>query len=144
MGFLIKSALVVVIVAITGGFLINKIPALKERVVETINPAAKEGRLLAELESNLGQLGGEIDKMRPPSKNSKDLEAKIAKSKTLLKQSGELLGNISDLNNKNSGIIRQQIGRIIDAFTDKTPYPADHLPATVQPAVSQPTCAPAN
>lgn len=143
MGFLIKSFFVLLIIAVAGGFIINKTPSLKERLVEIVNPAAKESRILGDLGVTLNQIDKEISGVQSV-KNTKDLEAKIAKSKTLLKQSGELLGNISDLNNKNSGIIRQQIGRIIDAFTDKTPYPADHLPATVQPAVSQPTCAPAN
>ena len=112
MAFLIKLALGFLVVAITGGFLVNKVPSWKEKIVEIINPATKEARLLGELMASLDELDTNLDD---------------GESKDLLNKSRGILQNITDLNQENSGIIKQQIGRIIDALIDRTPYPADHL-----------------
>ena len=61
MGFAIKSLLFLLIIAVVGGFIINQIPSLKERVIEAINPAAKEERLLGKLKANLDELGKNLD-----------------------------------------------------------------------------------
>lgn len=115
MAFLIKFALGFLLVAVAGGFLVNQVPSWKEKVVEVINPAAKEVRLLDELTANLDEFDKNLDK-------SGD-----GVNKDLLDKSRAILQNIIDLNQKNSGIVKQQIGRIIDALIDRTPYPADHL-----------------
>src|SRR3989344_8929378 len=112
MRFLIKTAAVFLLVAIAGGFLINNVPFWKQRVIEVINPAAKEARLLGELTASLDELDNNLGN---------------GENKNLLDKSRGILQNITDLNQKNSGIIKQQIGKIIDAFIDRTPYPADHL-----------------
>ena len=119
MGVIVKSALILLLIAIAGGFLINQVPAWKERVIEVINPAAKEARLLGELKVGLDELGNNVTD---------------PKNKGLLEKSKNLVDQISSANNKNSGIVRQQVSKIIDAFLDKTPYPADHLNV---PAASQ-------
>ena len=115
MRFLIKTAAVFLITAIAGGFLINQIPSWKQRVIEIINPAAKEARLLGELTASLDELDNNLGD---------------GENKNLLDKSREILQNITDLNQKNSGIIKQQVGKIIDALIDRTPYPADHLQST--------------
>ena len=133
MGFLAKSILILLLIAVAGGFIINQIPSWKQWVIEVINPAAKEARLLGELKNNLD----ELDKSFNSSDNNdpKKRGDLISKSKTIVDE-------ISSVNQKNSGIIKQGIGKIIDSFIDKTPYPADHLRAspTNTPALS---CAPA-
>ncbi len=129
---MIKGFFILLIIAIAVGFVINQIPSLKQRVIEVINPAAKEGRLLGELTSNLSDLGSTINQLQG-SKSSKDLENKIQNSRTLLDKSKRLLNNISSINQNNSGvtgIIGSQIGKIANLISDKTPYPADHLSAT--------------
>ncbi|MBI2063103.1 MAG: hypothetical protein HYT61_02575 [Candidatus Yanofskybacteria bacterium] len=112
MGFIIKAALGLLTIAVTGGFLINEIPSWKQRVIEVMNPAAKEARLLGELTTNFDEL----------EKNIGD-----GKNKDLLDKSRGILQDITNLNQKNSGIIKQQVGKIINALIDRTPYPADHL-----------------
>lgn len=130
MGLALKSLLVLLLIAIGGGFIINQVPSWKQKVIEIINPAAKEARLLGELTSSLDDLNNLIDGAAS-SKNPRDLDEKIKKSQELLRESKSLVSEISLTNNKNSGIVKQQIGKIVDAFLDKTPYPADHLsPAT--------------
>jgi len=42
--------------AVGAYFALNQIPSLKERVIEAINPAAKERRLLGELKVNLDEI----------------------------------------------------------------------------------------
>lgn len=126
MGFILKSSLIFLSVAVAGGFLINQIPPWKQRVIEVINPAAKEARLLGELTASLDELDKNIGG---------------GENKNLLDKSRGILQNITDLNQKNSGIIKQQVSRIIDALVDRTPYPADHLlaPPTNTPTVCEPT-----
>lgn len=136
MGFVIKFLLFLLIIAVIGYFVINQIPSLKERVIEAINPAAKEARLLGELEVNLD----EIDKSLGEATEQKEadkIREKINNSKNLLKNSKDLLSDISKING-NTGLIGSQIGKIINAFSDQTPYPADHLqtPQTSTPATS--------
>lgn len=106
------------LIAISGGFLINQIPSWKQRVIEVVNPAVNEARLLGELTASLDELDKNID-----TNNA-------GKNKDLIDKSRTILQNITDLNQKNSGIIKQQIGKIIDALIDRTPYPADHLSST--------------
>lgn len=135
MGFLVKAMLVILVVAVAGGFVINHLPALKQRAIEVANPAVKEGRLLGELKVNLDELGDNIGD--PNGLKDAATRAKLQKSKELLEKSKNLLNNLAETNQKNSGIIKQQIGKIIDAFTDRTPYPADHL--SVNSASPSPT-----
>lgn len=115
MGIIIKIGLGLLLIAVIGGFLINQIPSWKQSVIEVINPAAKEARLLGELTASLDELDKNLDG---------------GESKNLLNKSRGILQNITDLNQKNSGIIKRQVGRIIDALIDRTPYPADHLTAS--------------
>ncbi|OGN05257.1 MAG: hypothetical protein A2831_02725 [Candidatus Yanofskybacteria bacterium RIFCSPHIGHO2_01_FULL_44_17] len=119
------------LIAVTGGFVINQVPSWKQKVVEVVNPASKEARLLGELKANLNELDDALNSSDGKSNNSNDL---ISKSKNLVDE-------IATTNQKNSGIIRQQVGKIIDAFLDKTPFPADHL-QTDATSVSPLVCPP--
>lgn len=121
MGFFVKSFLILLVIAVAGGFLINQIPSWKQRVIEIVNPAAKEARLLGELKVNLDELSGALNSSAEPSSDNK------SRNKDLIDKSRNLVGEIMSTNQANSGIIKQQIGKIIDAFIDRTPYPADHL-----------------
>lgn len=117
---MLKIVLSFLFIAIAAGFVINQVPSWKQKAIEVINPAAKEARLLGELKANLDELDNALSSSDGGSKNGSDL---VSKSK-------KLVDEIASSNNKNSGIIRQQIGKIIDVFLDKTPYPADHLSET--------------
>jgi dynactin complex subunit len=140
MGFIAKFLLFLLIIVAVGGFAISQIPFLKERAIEAINPAAKEARLLGELKANLDELGKSLDETGE-QKNPASIKDGIRGSKKLLGESRALVEKISEINSK-TGIIGSQIGKIIDAFLDKTPYPADHLETgnqiTPSPAISCP------
>jgi len=123
MAFAVKTLFAVLIAAVVGGFAINHVPALKQKVVEVINPAAKERRLLGELTENLEEISQSFSALDP---TDPDYETKIEDSKNLLKKSKELLQGISDAK-QNTGVVRSQIGKIIDTLIDKTPFPADHI-----------------
>lgn len=125
MGFLIKTLLGLAIVGVVGGFAINEVPGLKQKVIETANPAAKERRILGEMRTNLDQIENNLeisDSQKDPAK----LQERIKNSRDLLKQSRELLNSALSINN-DTGIIGSQMSKIIDAFSDKTPYPAEDL-----------------
>ena len=131
MSFLLKSAIVILVVAVGGGFLINQVPSWKQKVIEVVNPSAKQARLLGELKTILD----ELDKSLGSSGSEAD-----AKNGELVSKSKKIVDEIATANQKNSGIIKQQVGKIIDVFLDKTPYPADHL--KISPAPSPLVCPP--
>lgn len=134
MGAIIKIGVGLLVVAVGGGFLINQIPSWKKSIIEVINPVAKEARLLGELKMNLD----ELDK----SLNSSSGE-NGGKNGELVSKSKKLVDEIAVANQKNSGIIKQQVGKIIDAFLDKTPYPVDHLKIINTASQSATICPPA-
>lgn len=116
-------------IAVIGGFVINHVPAWKQRVIEVINPAAKEGRLLGELDTVLNDLANNTE----PAKN-----------KELVDKSRRIVNDLVTHNQQNSGIIKQQVGKIVDALLDRTPYPADHLQTPPSTSVSPLVCPPSN
>ncbi len=133
-----KFLIILVILAAGVYFAVNQIPSLKERVIEAINPAAKEKRLLGELKANLDELGQNLDEAGK-QKSSADIKSGIKNSQSLLGKSRSIMEELSKTND-GTGIISSQIGKIINAFSDKTPYPADHLQTsqTNAPAASCP------
>lgn len=126
MGFLLKTFIALIVIAVGGSFLVNKIPSLKQRVIETINPAAKEARLLGELGGTLDELESNINQT-VEVKSPTEVKNKIRASKDILARSKELLKEASNVNDQNSGIISSTLGRIVDSFVDRAPFPADHL-----------------
>ncbi len=140
MGVIVKFLISLLVVTAIGYFVINQIPSLKGRVIEAINPAAKEARLLGELKTNLN----EIDKSLEETANQKGLDKiqeKINNSKSLLENSKNILSEISKING-DTGMIGSQIGKIINVFSDQTPYPADHLQSSATSPIPVYSCPP--
>ena len=133
MGVVIKIGAGLLLVAIGGGFLVNQVPSWKQKIIEVVNPSAKQARLLGELKTNLDELDASL--------NSSGDKAGV-KNDELVSKSKKLVDEIASANQKNSGIIKQQVGKIIDAFLDKTPYPADHLKITSAASQSAVVCPP--
>lgn len=136
MAFFAKVILILLAIAVIGGFVVSKVPSWKEQVIEVINPAVKERRLLGELRQNLDEINNTISAL-DNTKKPNELETKIKNSKALLEKSKKLLNDIATLNQKNSGVIRSQISKLIDAVSDKTPYPADHLKTQLEVQAGQ-------
>ncbi len=128
MGFLLKSSLGIIIIVGLGGFLINKIPSWKERVIEIFNPAVKEARILGEVEENLDSLDASLATLLSSGASATE-KAKINQTKKLLAESKTLLGEVAKINENKPGLIGSTIGRIIEKIIDRTPFPADHLPS---------------
>ena len=140
MGTIIKFLIFLLIITAIGYFVINQIPSLKERVIEAINPAVKEARLLGELETNLDEIDKSLEEATEQKGSGKILE-KINSSRNLLENSKNLLSEISKING-DTGMIGSQIGKIINAFSDQTPYPADHLQSSATPLTPIYSCPP--
>lgn len=135
-----KVVIIFVIILAAAGFVVSQVPSLKQRVIEIINPRIKEGQILGEMKTNLDNIGsalGDLNSIKDPAALSQ-----IQKSKDLLQKSKDLLNSVTRLNQNNSGIIQQTIGGIINAITDNTPYPADHLPTTSASPSPVYTCPP--
>ena len=141
MGFVIKFLLFTLIIAVGGYFVINQVPSLKERVIEAINPAVKEERLIGELKANLNELSKSLDEAGK-QKSLADTKSGVKNSQSILGESQSLIEEIAKING-GTGIISSQIGKIINAFSDKTPYPADHLQVPAATLTPIYTCPPA-
>jgi len=137
---MLKILIFLIILAVGAYFALNQIPSLKEKVIEAINPAAKERRLLGELKVNLDEIDKSLQEATKQKQADKILE-KINNSQNLLKNSKDLLGEISKINS-NTGVIGSQIGKIIDALSDKTPFPADHLKTAAESSLPICSCPP--
>ena len=125
---MIKLFLILLIVAVAGGFIINKVSSFKQNLIEFINPAVKEGRVLGELKENLVQLDASLGDLNN-AKNLTELKSKTKITSEIIEKSKNLLNTASEINNQDAGIFHQAISKIINTFVDKTPFPADHLVA---------------
>ena len=96
---MLKFLIILMVLAVGAYFVINQIPSLKERVIEAINPAVKEERLLGELKANLDELGQNLDEAGG-QKTAADIKSGIKSSKNLLENSKDILGEISKINSK--------------------------------------------
>lgn len=115
MGFILKILIILVVIGVGSSFLINRLPNLKQKVIEVVNPDAKEARLLNELGGTLNELELNINQ-KINTKGNGDL---ITKARGLLNQAAQA--------NQDTGIVGSTLGKIIDSLIDKTPFPADHL-----------------
>lgn len=90
-----------VVLLIGGGFIFfnqDKIEEYKQRIVETVNPAAKEERLLSELETSLGELSEKLsvsEKQKVSTVLSKT-QSTLQALKEINKK-GDLVANLSNL-----------------------------------------------
>ena len=129
MGTLLKIGAFVIIAGVATGFFINKTPDLKQRVIEYINPAVKERRLISELEDKLNEIDNEIVNLAEEN-NSEEKAKQVQKTRDLIEQAKNIQSDLEETNGKNDGIIQASLTKIIDSFIDDTPYPADHLEIT--------------
>lgn len=123
---MLKYLFYAVLLAAAGGLVLSQVPSLKQRAIEVINPAAKERRLLGELKTNLDALDGSLKGLSEKS-DKKDLLDRMKSAQTFLSRSQELVGTVGAINLKNAGFIQSQISKLIDEFTDSTPFAAEIL-----------------
>jgi hypothetical protein len=137
---MLKFLIILIVLATGAYFVINQIPSLKARVIEAVNPAAKEARLLGELKANLDEIDKSLGEVTE-QKGTDKIREKINNSKNLLENSKNLLSEISKING-DAGMIGSQIGKIINALSNQTPYPADHLQSSAAPPTPIYSCPP--
>ena len=113
--FLFKTLLWLAIIAVVGGFLVNQFPVVKQTVLEYINPAIKEGRLLAKIGATLSNLEINIQNTTPASPAA---AAKLEQSKALVSQAKDALQQIDTINQQQqqSGIVSQAVQQPGNAF----------------------------
>ena len=141
MGVMAKSLIFLLTIAAIGGFVVTQIPSLKERVIEAVNPAAKEGRLLGELRVNLDEIDKSLNEAAQ-QKETEKIQEKISDGKDLLEKSKNLLGEVSKTN-QDTGVIGSQVGKIINAISGDTSKPADYLQTPrAQTGTSSAPCTP--
>ncbi|PJE51585.1 MAG: hypothetical protein COV29_00290 [Candidatus Yanofskybacteria bacterium CG10_big_fil_rev_8_21_14_0_10_36_16] len=131
MGWIIKIVAFVAVVSLTSGFVITKVPDLKQKVVEYINPAEKERRILGELDQVLEDL--EDTAMQVSDFDSpEEVREKISKAAELINKAQDLRLQAQEANDKDQGLVRSGMTRIIDSFTSKTiPEITDELKAEI-------------
>jgi len=137
---MIRLITILIILATGAYFAVNQIPSLKERVIEAVNPAAKERRLLGELSANLDEIEKKLEEAGREKEEAAARE-KIKSSAALLEKSKGIMAEISKIN-EGAGIIGSRVGKVIDALFGGTPYPADHLRTASEPPIPACVCPP--
>ncbi|MFH1769490.1 MAG: hypothetical protein ABH833_02370 [Parcubacteria group bacterium] len=127
MGFLLKTALFIVIVVLVGGYISYNYDDLKQKTTEFINPAIKEDRLLTELMDGLEGLGADIAGL-DLSGESSEIRDVLERSQQLIAESEAKIVEVKGINDKKISTISSGIGRIndlirkpIEIFTDPAP-----------------------
>ena len=129
MGFLIKTFLVILGMLAIGIFLISYIPALRNNVVEVVNPSIQVGKILGEMTANLNNLDNTIGGL--DNSNNSTYREKVEKSKEILAKSKNLLDDASRLNDQSSGltgIIGRQAGDIIGTVINQISNTINSVP----------------
>lgn len=135
---MIKAFFVLILLAVGGYFAVNNIPALRERVIEVINPSAKQARLVDELDDNLGQIQSAIGEIAG-TQTASARNTQVSKIKTLISESNKTISDLQESQNANSGLVKSIINKITSNLFDSTPYPAEDL-TTSKPAPTQIIC----
>ena len=138
MGFMFKTLLIIVAIGVLGSIIINNIPSFKNKIIETINPRVKENRLIGEIKNNLDELDRTLAEAVKAG-NSAGAKNAISKGAELLSSTKSLLNEVRQTNN-DTGILSSAIGKIVDLFNDKTPFPADHIKTNQNIPVQTQSC----
>lgn len=79
----------------------QKIEEYKQKIIEVINPAAKERRLLGELETNLDQLDSSLTNLAVGGKSLVEAESDQKKLNTAIANARSTLQELKETNKKN-------------------------------------------
>ncbi|HEY4506733.1 MAG TPA: hypothetical protein VJH71_01025 [Candidatus Paceibacterota bacterium] len=129
MGLIVKSIFTLIFIAIAGGFVVNHFTDWKQKIIEVVNPSAKETRLLGELKENLDKLDDQLVINNKGSDNTPPDDT----TEKLITESKKLVDEINLINNKNSGIVSQAFVKIIETISDKNPFLTPNIVNTKSP-----------
>lgn len=113
MRFLIKFLIFLGIIA-GAAWGIARVPSLKQKTVEIVNPAAKEKRLLADLASNLDALEKALPTAAATARQSATPPGQVAGAQELIDESREIIKEIAEINDTKSSVASATSGRIIE------------------------------
>ena len=143
MVFLFKLLLWVVVLGVGGGLVINHLPDLKTKVMEIVNPAVKQARVLGDASTKLTALQAAIT-AATATNDSSERNAKLAEGQTLIHQMTELLVQADDIS-KNTGVFSAAAGQVAETLINSLPATANNLLNFSQsstPSVSPIVCPP--
>lgn len=121
MGFLLRTIIGVVGITVVGGFIVNQIPSLRQSAVEFINPAAKESRLISDLDKNLSQLEAHLTPSTPSQ--NQDIGGEVLETKDLLAHSRSIISDLQESNKNNSGLVKSAVNAVTKVLFNSTPQP---------------------
>lgn len=141
MRFLFK---LVLLTAVLGGgtyYAMRNVPALRERAIEIINPAAKAKRLTAELAADIGTLSKTLE-------DATGMDT-MAKAKQIAESAKQKIEEIAKLQQEDPGYIRTELGNVLEKFSEgASPSPSLAItptPITTKlPHVGEVLCVPAS
>ena len=94
---------------------------VKSKTIEVIKPSAKRAELLGNLNANLDEIGNNL-----PNINSTDPQQKpdaVNKISSGIKDSKNIVDNISELNEKDDGVIGEIAANLANKILGKNPTP---------------------
>ena len=129
---MIKSFLVIAVLVGAGTFLLGRIPSWKQQIVEVINPAEREAKVLGTLKTNLNALESTLNETAR-AKTPKEISTGLEKTRNILTDSQTLVDQITSINQGTAKALASQLGQLANIFSD-TPEPG--TPITTPPAAS--------
>lgn len=94
---------------------------VKSKTIEVIKPSAKRAELLGSLNSNLNEIGNNLAGLG--SSDPKQKQEALAKIGSVVKDSKNIVDNISQLNEKDDGVIGEVAANLANKILGEKPSP---------------------
>ena len=125
---MIKLAVSIALLAGASWLIMQRVPSLRQWAIEIINPAAREGRVLGALKTNLDELDGVLGDLSQ-AKNVQEAKTAAEKGRTILKDSSALIQEVAAINSSNGKALESQLSRFMDVMgINPAPSPTANVP----------------
>jgi hypothetical protein len=137
MNFLLKTGLLIAVIAGGSVMLVRNVPSLQANIISVLNPQVKEQKLAQELTQYLSEVNTSLVEItEDPTESAAAVAHVVSDNKHLITKSQEVLKQIQDLQESHPGIISAVVGQVAGLLTaHSTP---DSVPAsTLTPCPAQ-------
>jgi hypothetical protein len=121
MNFLLKTGLLIAVIAGGSVMLVRNVPSLQANVISVLNPQVKEQKLAQELTQYLSEINTSLVEItEDPAESAAAVAHVVSDNKHLITKSQEILKQIQDLQENHSGVISTVVGQVVQALTSNT------------------------
>ena len=125
---MIKFAVSLALLAGASWLIMQRVPTVRQWAIEAVNPAAREGRVLGALKTNLDDLDDMLGDLSQ-AKNIQEARTAAEKGRALLKDSSALIQEAAAINSSSGKALESQLSRVMDVLgIDPAPSPTANMP----------------